>query len=162
MITRARLLELLAYDPASGLFTRLTNAGGRRAGEIAGTPHSHGYTKISVDGTVYLAHRLAWLYAHGSWPSGDIDHKNGLVTDNRLANLRDVPHSVNLENQRRATARNKTSGLLGVSWAANRQGWRADISLANRTKYLGTFATPELAHESYLSAKRELHEGNTL
>jgi len=66
---------------------------------------------------------------------------------------------VNLQNIRRARSDNR-SGLLGV--ARDKTGFRAVIKVAGKQKYLGTFPTPELAHSAYLSAKRLLHEGNTL
>ena len=43
-------------------------------------------------GKTHTAHRLAWFWTHGYWPT-EIDHINRDRTDNRLANLRDVPHA---------------------------------------------------------------------
>lgn len=46
-----------------------------------------------------MAHRLAWLYVHGEWPQREIDHKDNVRHHNWIGNLRDVSHSVNMQNQ---------------------------------------------------------------
>ena len=54
-----------------------------------------GHIRICIMRVKYLAHRLAWLYVTGSWPSQDIDHIDGDPTNNRFANLREVTHQEN-------------------------------------------------------------------
>jgi hypothetical protein len=160
MLTLERARALLVYDPADGVIRwRVSNGSRARAGSIAGAIEAGGYIRICIDGRFHRAHRLAWLLAHGAWPTRSIDHINGNKADNRLCNLRDVTANVNLQNIRRARSDNR-SGLLGV--ARDKTGFRAVIKVAGKQKYLGTFPTPELAHSAYLSAKRLLHEGNTL
>jgi len=116
-----------------------------------------------IDGKIYLAHRLAWLYVHGVMPKKNIDHINGVKTDNRIENLRDVAQSVNLQNLQRARKNRKSSRLLGVSHS-NRgtclaRPYRARIVVDGRELSLGTFATEQEAHQAYLAAKRIHHEG---
>ena len=113
-----------------------------------------------IDEREYSAHRLAWLYVHGAWPTGQIDHINGDRGDNRISNLRDVTPALNTQNQRRAARSNKSSGLLGVT--ANRGRWLAQISIGGKSRNLGRYATPEEAHAVYVAAKRVLHAGCTL
>jgi len=153
------LRAALKYDPQTGHFTRLRGSNGHPVGEIAGTVNNNGYRLIRVGNwRRYRAHRLAWLWVHGEWPKGEIDHINGERDDNRLENLRDVPMVMNQQNRRRALKRNQT-GMLGVSPTKGR--FKAGI-YAGRDIHLGVFDTPEEAHEAYLRAKRELHEGCTL
>ena len=157
-----RVRELLDYDEITGVFAwRVARPGTARVGVVAGASDGDGYWRIKVDGRRYRAHRLAWLWAHGTWPMGQIDHLDGNRLNNALANLRDVSHSVNAQNQREAS-RNNSSGLLGVSWAKNNGKWRAQIKAAGRVRVLGYFAVKEEAHARYVEAKREFHEGNTL
>ena len=158
-LTQERLKELLHYDPETGVFTRRTSRGGELAGAIAGCPVWTGYTKICVDKTNYLAHRLAWFYVYGDFPSEEIDHINGVRTDNFIKNLRHVSSRVNKENKRFAQSNSK-SGALGAS--PFRGGFRARIFVNGREKHLGTFNTAEAAHAAYLVAKRALHEGCTI
>jgi hypothetical protein len=95
----------------------------------------------------------------GRWPNGVVDHINGDTSDNQWSNLRDVTHSVNCQNQRRAK-RSNASGLLGVSFFDGKP--RASISVDGRPIHLGTFDTPEAAHQAYVEAKRKLHAGCTI
>ena len=159
-LTAERLREVLSYDADTGLFVWQAQRGCKRPGESAGT-QTDGYLQISVDGRLYKAHRLAWLYVHGAWPVDAIDHINGDRSDNRIANLRDVTLAINNQNRRCATA-GKSSPLLGVSWYAQTRRWRAQIQVAGKNRGLGYFDDPQAAHEAYLAAKRQLHAGGTL
>lgn len=159
LLTAARLRELVSYDPLTGIFTNRVTNGRRIAGQAAGSTDALGYVKMKVDRKQYKAHRLAWLYVYDKWPEQHIDHIDGNPSNNRIANLRDVSVSVNLQNRKRAPAHNK-SGLLGV-WV-HRERFISFIKTMGVRQYLGTFDTPEEAHAAYLSAKRANHEGNTL
>jgi hypothetical protein len=109
MITRARLLELLDYNPATGIFRWKASTNQRiKPGSIAGCCRHEKYWWIRLDGRSYSAGRLAWLYVYGNWPLHQIDHINRVKTDNRIGNLRDVPDGVNkLNMDRSAVKRNK-------------------------------------------------------
>ena len=78
-----RLMYLMHYDPETGLFTRLTSNRKDRIGVTPGARNTNGHVQIRVDGVLYMAHRLAWLYVHGSFPQKQLDHINGDKTDNR-------------------------------------------------------------------------------
>lgn len=159
-LTAARLRELLSYDPTTGLFKwRVNRRGGCKAGSVAGVNDGRGYIKTTIDGRPCRAHRLAWLYVYGEWPAHQIDHINGVRSDNRLANLREATNAQNLQNQRKANSKNKC-GLLGVGPFGDK--WRAQISYYGTTKHLGLFETPELAHAVYLEAKAAMHPFQTL
>lgn len=162
-LTAALLRELLHYDPETGVFTRKVRTSNRIAvGDVAGTLRPDGYTKISVLNKSYLAHRLAWLYVHGEWPKDQVDHRNGIRTDNRIANLRDLSGTLNQQNQRAAHSRNKSSGLLGASWDKRKGKWVAQISSTRTSRHIGYFETAKEAAAAYLEAKRRLHEGCTI
>lgn len=158
-LTAERLREVLSYDPETGIFRRLFSSGGAIAGSMPGAVDSHGYRQIKIDRRLYLAHRLAWYYAHGEWPAMCIDHINGDKSDNRLCNLRHVTKAENCQN-RRIASRDSRTGFLGVSQTP--YGYVAQIQHGTTMKNLGTHATPELAHAAYLEAKRIHHPGNTL
>lgn len=93
-----------SYDSGTGHLTWLVNPGptemiGKRIGV---GPYSNGvYVTVFYKGHGYKAHRLAWLLHYGVWPKHEIDHINGNRADNRISNLRDVPHHVNQMNQKR-------------------------------------------------------------
>lgn len=158
-LTAETLRELLSYDPITGEFRwRVTKSAQAKIGTIAGC-ESHGYRQIGIFRKPYKSARLAWLYVYGEWPKHDIDHINGIRDDNRISNLRDVTRLVNCQNRRIAKS-GSWAGLLGVS--KNKKRWSAKIRAGGRQICIGTFDTPEQAHEAYILAKRELHPGCTL
>lgn len=127
---------------------------GRRTGMVAGSRQAKGYIQIKIGTRVFLAHRLIWFMVHGEWPQGQIDHINGVRTDNALSNLRCVTAAQNKQNIA-VTGRKSKSGLVG---AIPRLGkWDSRIKLNGISHCLGRFETPEAAHAAYMSAKAELH-----
>lgn len=90
-LSHAYLLAVLNYDPLTGVFTRKVPYGRQAIGDVVGSQHIDGYLTIGVGGRSYTAARLAWFYAHGSWPTGMAKHKNRNRMDNRLENLEDAP-----------------------------------------------------------------------
>lgn len=153
-----RLREMFVYSPETGDFIRRIRAGKCLPGSIAGYVSSNRYVRIEIDHILYHAHRLAWFYMTGNWPD-QIDHINGDPSCNIFSNLRDVTRSINMENRKRATKKNKL-GVLGVK--AHGSGFMAKIKVCGQQMYLGTFPTAELAHAAYLVAKRKWHEGCTI
>jgi len=150
------LKSVLHYDPATGVFRWRFGLLGKLPWRQAGTLNGRSYVQVGVNRKLYLAHRLAWLYTHGEWPSAEVDHINGKTDDNRLCNLRLANRSQNSQNKRKPQANNK-SGFLGVIYWWRTKTWKAQIQVDGKPVSIGYFKTPEQAHEAYLKAKRELH-----
>ena len=148
----------LSYDPTTGVMVWIAPRCKRFIGQEAGYVNKQGYLSIKIQEHLIQGHRVAWLLHHGEWPKYDIDHINGIRTDNRIENLRDVPRRVNRENLRRPMPKNKC-GFLGVTKNIHSRRWAAKITVSGEVISLGSFDTPELAHAAYLEAKRSLHEG---
>lgn len=162
-LTAQQVRDILHYDPETGIFTWLPYSGkkGRvNAGDVAGCLRASGYIFIGTGNAIYRAHRLAWLYMTGEWPKHQIDHINGDRSDNRWVNLRDLTNAINCQNIRVGSRKNSCFGLLGVS--RNHFKFMAAITVSGKRTYLGTYETPELAHEAYIAAKRQFHEGCTI
>ena len=119
LLTVEVLKANVSYNPATGIFTRVKNHPKRKyiAGSVTGVPRPDGYVQVMIEGKIFLAHRLAWLYVHGVMPEHYVDHINGVKNDNRIENLRDVKQGVNLQNQKRAKRNRVSSDLLGVSFS---------------------------------------------
>lgn len=155
VVTSYRLRELVLYDAATGVFiNRITRGRGAIAGSVAGWKHCAGYLSIRIDGRAYLCHRLAWLYVRGVWPIDQIDHINGIRTDNRIANLRECSNAENCQNMR---PHRDGAGLLGASWEKRCGKWQSGIGIGGKRVHLGYYATREEAHAAYLQAKQERH-----
>ena len=137
MITQIRLRELLRYAPETGEFTWKVSHPRAKAGAVAGTTDHYGYVVIRLDGHLYKAHRLAWLYVQGVWPSKNIDHINRIKNDNRMENLRLADQSINMHNV--DVRVNSKSGVAGVTWRADRKKWNARIKVGYKNFNLGLF-----------------------
>ena len=159
-LTQEKLMEVLDYNPVTGLFVRIKSTSPRSpVGSIAGTTGENGYVTIKIDGVKYRAHRLAILFTTGKWPEGLVDHKNHNTSDNSISNLRVATRSQNSQNQIKCQSHNK-SKLLGVS--SNHGKWKARIIHEGKTISLGNFKTPSEAHNAYIDAKRTIHEFCTI
>lgn len=145
-ITIEQLRKILQYDADTGLFTWIEpRQPTTKIGDLAGSIENTGYISIRLGGTSYLAHRLAWFYCFGEWPTAYIDHIDRDKTNNALDNLREASAHENQRN--RGINKNNTSGYIGVY--KHRNKWAAEIIIEGVKKYLGTFDTPEQAHLAY-------------
>ncbi|KRG54097.1 HNH endonuclease [Stenotrophomonas nitritireducens] len=156
--THAEVAGLLSYCPESGVLRWRTSSGNQvREGADAGTLHPDGYRIVRIARRGYPAHRLAWLLVTGEWPLQQVDHRNGVRSDNRLSNLRQASPGENNQNLHGPLSSNRTSRFLGVCWKRREERWRAQIQVNGVRRDLGLFATEEEAHRAYSAAKAELH-----
>lgn len=162
MITQELVRELYSYRSDGVLIRKVARSNKVKVGDKVGTLYPNGYLKTGIGSKEYTVHGLIWLYHTGSLPKLDIDHINGIRSDNRIENLREVSRSVNMQNLKKAPAHNKTSGLLGVKRHSKGKRWQAQIQVNKKQIYLGLFDTKEEAQVAYLKAKREIHEGCTI
>lgn len=150
------LRRTLAYDPETGIFT---NRHSRKNSPVPGVPlgfkDRKGYLRLRFRNATFLAHRLAWFYVHGAWPTNQIDHADHDRTNNRIGNLRPCTNAENRQNIRPEGY--GESGFLGVSRAVGADRWTAMITVDGRAHYLGCFKTPEEASAAYLAEKQKLH-----
>lgn len=154
-LTHARLKELLHYDPNTGVFKWISKTHHRmKLREIAGYKDMYGYIVIRIFGKPYKAHRLAWFYMTGGWPTQVLDHINRKRDDNRIENLRLSTPSGNARN-RGMSVLNK-SGITGVCWVKSRNVWDAKIIKNTIIYRLGRFKTKEEAIAARRAAKKKL------
>ena len=144
--------EHLSYDQATGLFTV------RKTNRVVGTLSMDGYVKVRdpFDKQIKMAHRLAWFYVTSRWPNSQIDHINGVRSDNRFLNLRESTPGENMQNMQRARRDNRVD-LIGANFHSPSNRWRSQIKLNGKKIHLGYFDTAYDAHLAYLRAKRDLH-----
>jgi len=149
-LTAEYLRELFTYDPETGAWTRNTSRSQHQAGAVAGFFDERGYARIIIDGRRYRAHRLAWLYMTGEWPTEVADHKNGNKSDNRWDNLRAATHGQNRANSRPGA--NNICGVKGVYFDKKHKRFKAQMRRGGKTVNLGWFSTAEAAGARYSEA----------
>ena len=153
MVWRKREPELFSSEKAQKTWNS------RFAGKEIGSRHTHGYLKACINYEQHFVHRLAFAHYYGRWPENEIDHINGIRTDNRIENLRDVTRTENLQNQKLSSLRSRPDGLLGVHWNKDQNKWVAHIKVGKKSRHLGVFDGKQAAQAAYRSAKLALHPG---
>jgi len=159
MLTRELLRELFYYEPSTGWLIRRVGVNpNAKRGQIAGTVDGKGYLHINIKQKLYRVHRLVWLYHCGSTPELNLDHINGVVTDNRIENLRLANQSQNNANRHKLTG--TTSKYRGVSIAyGGRRGakYQAQTKYKGKSIHLGVYDSEEEAYSVYREKMKSLH-----
>lgn len=153
-ITHEQILALIKYNRSTGEFIARRNWRNVRKGFPIGCVDTHsGYQHITIGGTVYYGHVLAWFYVAGAWPTTYVDHKNTLRADNRWSNLRLATGTQ--QNANHPVRRDSKSGYKGVRQYRNK--WQAYIIKNKKACTLGYAKTPEAAASLYDAAAKKLH-----
>lgn len=143
-LTVERLRNALYYDPDTGLFTWIRPTSNRaKKGSGPSCLDRHGYPVVRLDGRLYLAHRLAFLYMTGRFPKHDMDHVNGIRSDNRWANLREATRQENLRNK--IARKPDAKGIQRLPSGK----WRARITVDRQGIHLGCFSSSAEAKAAY-------------
>jgi len=156
LITHERLLELVSYDPESGIFTLKIRRRKYPVGHVLGTAHHTGYTLIKLDQIEYQASRLAVFYMTGIWPEHLADHRNRRRSNNFWTNIRPANFSQNRMN----SIGGKNSGAKGV-YLRKRKNWKpvwvAQIKEPfGKVIHLGHFPDRNSASKAYQAAAEKL------
>lgn len=110
--------------------------------------------RVQVDGRLYLAHRLTWVWFKGDSPDAVVHHKR---SDKRNT-IWDLENISNRENC--SIEKVEASGLpVGVHWHAATGRYRAQIRWQGRSQYLGSYDTPQEASEAYQRALERVNQG---
>lgn len=139
--------EYIKYNSETGLFYWLkTKSRSIKINDEAGTKHHSGYIYIQFNKKQYAAHRLAWAFHNDKDIINEIDHINGIKSDNRIINLRHVSHRRNSQNQKR----HRDGKLFGATYSKFHKKWMSRIRIGKKTKYLGSYNTELEAHNRYI------------
>lgn len=110
-----------------------------KIGDIAGSC-SKKYSQVAIKRKLYYVHRIIYQIIHGinQIPAGyEIDHVDGIPTNNHPANLRISCHSENMMNMKKSI--NKSSIYKGVSFRKDTSQWRSRIRLKRKLITIGNF-----------------------
>ena len=154
--SQSELKSILDYNPDTGEFTRACDRGRWKKGESMGSVSADGYVNISIDGRIYRAHRIAWMFMTGQQPIAFIDHENRNRLDNRWSNLRSASQSENLQNS--VVKKTSSLGLKGVTYVPSKGRYRARITSGNKTIFEQTYETPEEAKAARDAVAKVLHQ----
>jgi len=156
MLTHQRLLEIISFDPETGIAVWRNGArGGKRIGHLLrGSKRSrpYRYWNIKEFGRQKAFSHIVFFYMTGRWPIAEMDHINGDTLDDRWSNLRECTRSQNEAN--RGPRRSNKTGLKGVVKYDHQDYFRAKIWRGGKQRWLGKFPTAEAAHAAYLAVAR--------
>jgi hypothetical protein len=125
MITHERVKQLFTYHNGQLIWNH--KRGPRiNQGDIAGSKRDDGYIDITINGKLYKAHRLIYLYHYDILPE-ELDHINGIRYDNRIENLRPATRNQQIYNTKLSCL--NTSGTKGVSYYNRNNKWYGKISI---------------------------------
>lgn len=99
--------------------------------------HTHGYRMGKIGANTFYAHRVAWKIYYGVDPD-EIDHINGVRSDNRISNLRSVTRTENCRNL--SLRKDSRSGRTGVTQQKDGR-WRVRVC----SRWIGSYQTLEIA-----------------
>lgn len=105
---------------------------------------------ININGKEYnlYGHQFAWFYIYNEVVE-EIDHINGVRSDNRIKNLRSVTHKQNTFNNTVAK---------GYCFDKSRGKFQSSIKVDGKMINLGRFEKKEDARNAYLEAKKTHHK----
>lgn len=135
------LREWLSYDPETGIFTWQKDRRRVRAGDEAGTITAGGYHALTLDGTTFYGHYLAWFFVHGTWPTGVPLFRDGDRSNTAIGNIHFTPRSYSTDAKAvrarkwrdrknagvAARRAGKTSPIPDIEWSAARGEWLVHI-----------------------------------
>jgi hypothetical protein len=157
------LKELFDYDPTTGALIWKNRDTGRPSIDravnkrIAGREalnflSEKGYKRGTLFGQSVRTHRVVYKWHHGSEPK-EIDHRNGVRTDNRIENLRGADRRLNMSNM--DCHRNGTPvGVRPYGRPPHGKRWFAGYRVGNTMITVGIFDTEEAAIAARAAALR--------
>jgi len=147
MLTQAELKSQLLYYKDTGMFIWL------KLGNTAGYVDKDGYRIIKLNQKSYRAHRLAWFYVYGVWPSKQIDHIDNNKLNNAISNLREATQSQ--QNANRPALNRNLLGIKGIRKHGKK--YQALICKDKKQIVIGLFDTVEEADYAYRKKALELY-----
>lgn len=154
MLTVERLKEVLNYNPDTGIFIWIKCISNAIIGSVAGHYDKDGYLRIQIDGKIYRAHRLAWLYVYGIWPKTGLDHEDTVKINNRIKNLRETKNDGQKFNT--GAHKNNKLGCKGIRLLPSGK-YEARITGKNGLYSIGKYWTLEEACKAYALEAEKVH-----
>jgi HNH endonuclease len=149
MLTQELVRDLFDLDSDSGILYWKVPKSGIRVGDVAGCKKSGGYWVVKIAKRDYKRSRINFLYVNG-WLPAEVDHRDTDRLNDRPSNLRPADRS-----EQNANTRGRSNGLPKGVYIDPRRStnpYRASIGYKKKRINLGSFQTPEAAHDAYCVA----------
>ncbi len=142
------------YYKEGSLFWKKQPANNVKKGDEAGSLNKYGYKQVRFKKKLFYCHRIIWFLFNGKNPIGQIDHINGIRSDNRIENLRVISNRENCQNK----TRHREGKLVGAHFKKNNKTkkWSSSIRINGKLFHIGNFDTEEEANKAYLKKLNEL------
>jgi len=115
----------------------------RLAYRPAGCISVRGYIQVRMYKDKFMAHRIIWALHYGLWPKNGIDHINGIKTDNRIENMREVTQFSNSKNAHKYPRREP---WIATGIIRRKSKFYAHAQVDNKSIHIGTFKCHTSAH----------------
>ena len=160
MITKTDLHERFRYDSDRGLLVWKIAPPYKPSfcGRVAGYIHNFGNYRrryVKLMGRMYTHARLVYIFHYGKIPE-NIDHIDQDSLNDRIENLRECTKQQNSRNR----ASGKKGGRYLPKWVqktVNGKRYRASLCVNKRTRYVGTYDTPEEAYAAAAEYAKNIH-----
>lgn len=152
-LTQEYVLSLFTCR-GGNLFWKIHKGSRAHIGDLAGSINSRKYRIITIDYTIYYAHRLIYLYYHGFIPEF-LDHVDGNTLNNDISNLRDATLPQNQWNQKKTKSyggKQTSSIYKGVYRNKQREKWHVKIQIKGTRKHIGYYDSEIEAAKAYNTA----------
>lgn len=121
-------------------------------GQEVGNEGSDGYYRLTLYGegkkwTIRRCRVIFWKH-YGRWPELELDHEDRNKHNDKISNLKETSHSDQMINRRLSDNRELPVGVYLRTRMRNKP-----YAAVFKGKHLGLFASPEEAHQAYLTAK---------
>jgi hypothetical protein len=153
--SRQSILDKYYYNPSTGIFVA------RKSGHQIGTKTTNftNYLKLNIGGETHLAHRVAHFIMSGKDTDLLVDHIDGNIRNNAIANLRLATNAENSQN-RNPKLNGSGSCIPGVTFY--KQKWRVMLRKDGKLQFFGYFKTQQEAEAHAIQTRRAIFPFNNL
>lgn len=142
------------YYEDGHLFRKVATGPTTKVNDKAGGVNGKGYVCVRLFNKKFMAHRVIWNLLKGEIPNGfEVDHIDGVKSNNKIENLRLATRSQNMLNKKIISS--NTSGYRGVNFNKAANKWQARIFVNKKPVLLGHFIEVLEAAKAYDNAVKE-------
>ena len=147
------LNELFEYRNGN-LYRKISTNSRLKIGDKVGTIAKNGYVRTSINGKLYLVHRLIFLMEYGYLPN-DIDHIDRNPSNNNIENLRPATRT---QNQYNSTRKRTKNNLKNVYWVPRLNKWVVRLNINGKPRHIGVFNDLDFADFVAQEARAKYHK----